>query len=392
MTDTARHNRPDKLGIYVHWPFCLSKCPYCDFNSHVARTPVDTAAYTDALVRELEDFSGRLPGRIVGSVFFGGGTPSLMPPSCVARIIEKIADLWPVAENAELTLEANPTSIEAEKFASLASAGINRVSVGIQALNDADLKRLGRQHSVDEALGAFELASRIFARTSFDLIYARPGQTPDDWAGELEKALSYQTGHMSLYQLTIEKGTAYGRLHEAGKLKMPAEDDAIRLYDITAEMTAGAGLEAYEISNYAAPGQQSRHNLNYWLYGEYAGIGPGAHSRYIDGSRKRIARANERDPARWLAQVQETGHAALETETLKLDDQAREYMLMGLRLKQGVSLVRLEREFNFVPDKPRLDELCRQHLTRLSANGKTLAATAHGTRLLNAVLACLLNG
>jgi oxygen-independent coproporphyrinogen-3 oxidase len=261
------------LGIYVHWPFCKAKCPYCDFNSHVRHEPVDWRAFVSALIRELASFRSLTSARQVASLFFGGGTPSLMPPAAVADVIDAVSSLWEMEETAELTLEANPTSAEAENFRGYRSAGINRLSVGMQALNDADLKLLGRQHSAAEALAAFELAAGIFPRVSFDLIYARPGQTVADWREELTRALRVQQGHMSLYQLTIEPGTRFHDLHRKGSLIVPDEESAAALFDVTQELTALVGLHAYEVSNHAWPGHESRHNLIYWRYGDYLEIG-----------------------------------------------------------------------------------------------------------------------
>ena len=357
----------------------------------MASGPVETQAFTDALLCELDRFASRLPGRTVSSIFFGGGTPSLMPPASVAAIIDRVNTLWPLASDCELTLEANPTSVEAKNFAQLATAGINRVSIGIQALNDKDLKRLGRQHTVKEALEAFETATGIFARTSFDLIYARPGQQPEDWHDELSKALGYQNGHMSLYQLTIEPGTAFYRLHQAGKLHMPADEIALQLFDMTCELTENAGLMRYEISNHARPGEQSRHNLLYWRYGEYAGIGPGAHSRTINRSGQRLAQVNVADPAGWLKQAGTRRGAAIGIEVLSKSKQALEYMMMGLRLSEGISLRRLREEFDYIPCQNRLDELTARQLVTVDESQGTMAVTPSGTRLLDAVLSYLLN-
>src|SRR6185295_8010863 len=274
--------------VYVHWPFCRAKCPYCDFNSHVRQAGVDALDFADALARELVSFAGLAPRRTVRSVFFGGGTPSLMPPAATARVLEALARIWDLASDAEITLEANPTSAEAANFHGYRAAGVNRLSVGVQALDDEDLARLGRQHSVAEALSAFRLAARVFPRVSFDLIYARPGQTEPAWRRELGRALDEQQGHMSLYQLTIEPGTPYHELHRRGALAVPGEDVAAALFDITQELTSARGLVAYEVSNHALPGHECRHNLVYWRYGDYIGIGPGAHSRLrLDDGRRR---------------------------------------------------------------------------------------------------------
>ncbi|MEM7567515.1 MAG: radical SAM family heme chaperone HemW, partial [Pseudomonadota bacterium] len=271
------------FGIYVHWPFCAAKCPYCDFNSHVRHGGVDQAAFAAALVAELRHMAGRTPGRTVTSVFFGGGTPSLMEAGTVETVLGAIHDLWTVSPEAEITLEANPTSAEAERFRGYRSAGVNRLSLGVQSLNDVDLKFLGRLHSAAEALAAIEMARATFPRLSFDLIYARPGQTVRAWSEELNAAIGYAADHLSLYQLTIEPETPFHALQRAGRLRVPQSDEARALYDVTQEITTRAGLPAYEISNHAVPGAESRHNLVYWRYGEYVGVGPGAHGRLIEG-------------------------------------------------------------------------------------------------------------
>jgi oxygen-independent coproporphyrinogen-3 oxidase len=370
------------FGIYVHWPFCKAKCPYCDFNSHVRHEPVDALSFADALGRELAWFGARTQGRQVDSIFFGGGTPSLMPPEAVASVLDRIADLWTIADDAEVTLEANPTSVEAKNFAGYRAAGVNRVSVGVQALSDQDLKALGRQHSVDEALLAFRLAAKTFPRVSFDLIYARPGQSVAQWRDELARALSEQQGHMSLYQLTIEEGTRYADLHRAGKLIVPDEDVAAELYDVTQELTAEAGLHAYEVSNHAAPGHESRHNLIYWRYGDYAGVGPGAHSRINDG-RHRLALATERHPETWRAHVMARSHGVIEETRIETTDQAAEYLLMGLRIAEGIDLARYEALSGRPPSH--LAELTKMGL--VSVHGDRLVATHAGRRVLNAVIA-----
>ena len=373
------------FGIYVHWPFCKAKCPYCDFNSHVRHQKVDTADFTSALVRELEWFSRETPNRKVSSIFFGGGTPSLMPPQSVAQIIDRIAELWPVCDSVEITLEANPTSAEAANFKGYRSAGVNRVSVGIQALNEADLKYLGRQHSVQEGLAAFDLAASIFPRTSFDLIYARPGQTPDDWRCELAEALKRQAGHMSLYQLTIEPETAFFKLHEQGHLVIPHEDHAADMYEITQELTQTAALPAYEVSNHAISGHECRHNMLYWSYGEYAGIGPGAHSRLINPDRSRRALSMEKHPETWLMQVKQQSHAIVEDAVVAGQDAAHECLLMGLRTLQGVDLDRLQRMSNRPANWSQLDDLINQGMIVMSGN-KTIVATPAGRQVLNSVI------
>ncbi|MGE0008122.1 MAG: radical SAM family heme chaperone HemW [Parvibaculaceae bacterium] len=372
------------FGIYVHWPFCKAKCPYCDFNSHVRHEPVDAMAFAGALARELAWFGTRTAGRKVDSVFFGGGTPSLMPPEAVGHVLDRIARLWTVAADAEVTLEANPTSVEARNFAGYRAAGVNRVSVGVQALADADLKALGRRHSAAEALSAFRLAARTFPRVSFDLIYARPGQSVAQWRDELARALAEQQGHMSLYQLTIEEGTRYADLHRAGKLAVPGEEVAAELYDVTQELTAKAGLQAYEVSNHALPGHESRHNLVYWRYGDYVGAGPGAHSRLTSGGR-RLALATERHPETWRAEVLARGHGVTEETVIGTSDQAAEYLLMGLRIAEGIDLTRYEALSGRPP--AHLPELTEMGL--VSLRGGRLMATHAGRRVLNAVISQL---
>ncbi len=306
------------FGVYVHWPFCKAKCPYCDFNSHVRRDAVDAMGFAEALASELTSLHAMAPGRKVTSVFFGGGTPSLMPPPAVAGVLEAVHRLWGLPGEAEITLEANPTSVEARNFRGYRAAGVNRLSVGVQALDDQDLVSLGRQHTAPEAIAAFRLAAGIFPRVSFDLIYARPGQTTAQWASELSRALAEQRGHMSLYQLTIEEGTRYFDLWRAGSLRLPDEQLAIDLFDITQELTSRAGLDAYEVSNHAAPGHESRHNLLYWRYGEYAGAGPGAHSRIVLDTGARMALSGERHPETWRDLVARQGHGRACEEPLSL--------------------------------------------------------------------------
>jgi putative oxygen-independent coproporphyrinogen III oxidase len=330
------------FGVYVHWPFCLAKCPYCDFNSHVRHAGVDQARFVAAFRSEIASMGRLAPGRTVSSIFFGGGTPSLMEPATVAAILDAIGGTWTVAPGAEVTLEANPTSVEAERFKGYRSAGVNRVSLGVQAMNDADLKRLGRMHTVDEAMAAVAIAARHFERFSFDLIYSRPDQQPAAWRAELDAALDRAAEHLSLYQLTIEPDTVYERLVAAGKLVPMPDDDARILFDITREVCGKRGLPAYEISNHARPGAESRHNLVYWRYGEYAGVGPGAHSRLIDGAGGRRAIAAERHPETWLAAVETRGYGIVEDEVLSAEEQGDEYLLMALRLQEGIDLARFE--------------------------------------------------
>ena len=374
----------DAFGIYVHWPFCKAKCPYCDFNSHVRHEGVDALSFAKALGTELAWFAARTPGRTVSSIFFGGGTPSLMPPEAVGHVLDTIASLWSVSPDVEITLEANPTSIEAENFRGYRAAGVNRVSVGVQALNDEDLKALGRQHSSEEAIAAFRLAAKIFPRVSFDMIYARPNQTPEQWRAELTRALAEQQGHMSLYQLTIEPGTAYFDLYERGRLVTPTDDRAADLYDLTQDLTEKAGLPTYEISNHAQPGQESRHNLLYWRYGEYAGVGPGAHSRLADGENRR-ALIVERHPETWRELVRTQGHGIVSDVVVPPVDQASEYLLMGMRIAEGIDMDRYAALAGREIDCSKLAGMKSMGL--IKRNGQQLMATADGRKLLNAVIA-----
>src|SRR3954469_24397344 len=320
----------DAFGVYVHWPFCAAKCPYCDFNSHV-RTAVDEDGWVDGILSELDWVAENQTVRpVVETIFFGGGTPSLMSGNSVGRILQKIAALWPMANDPEITLEANPASADAARFADYRAAGINRVSLGVQALNDADLKKLGRLHDVAEAKAALKLAMANFSRVSLDLIYARPDQTDAEWRKELQQALSFGTDHLSLYQLTIEPETPYALLHRKGALKIPDDDLAAGLYETTQELTEAVGLPAYEISNHARPGAESRHNLIYWRYGDYAGVGPGAHGRLSLGG-GRTATATIRQPERWQDAVQKDGRAFADFLEVPDGDAAREHLLMNLR-------------------------------------------------------------
>jgi len=323
------------LALYIHWPFCVSKCPYCDFNSHV-REGVDQEAWRAALLADLAHEAALLPGRTLGSIFFGGGTPSLMPPATVAALIEAAARHWRLADDIEITLEANPSSVEAARFADLAAAGINRISLGLQSLDDAALRFLGRAHDAGEGLAALATAQRRFARVSIDLIYALPGQGAAAWQAELDRAIGFGTGHLSLYQLTIEPGTRFATLVREGRL-VPADPDlAADLFELTRARTAAAGLPAYEISNHARPGEESRHNLTYWRYGDYAGIGPGAHGR-----RAGLATLRHRKPENWLSAVRSDGQGIAGEEPLDAATRARETILMGLRLREGLDLDRV---------------------------------------------------
>ena len=374
------------FGVYVHWPFCAAKCPYCDFNSHV-RAAVPEAEWVDGILRELEWVAANSPRPVVETIFFGGGTPSLMSGAVAGRILQKIAALWPMANDAEITLEANPASADAARFADYRAAGINRVSLGMQALNDADLKVLGRLHDKAEAVAALKLAQVHFDRVSLDLIYARPGQSDAGWRAELKEALRFGTDHLSLYQLTIEPQTPYALLHQQGKLVIPDDDIAAGLFDTTRELTAAAGLPAYEISNHARPGSESRHNLTYWRYGDYVGIGPGAHGRLMTGGAK-IATATERKPEGWLSLVEAEGHGMVDQELLEREAQADELLLMGLRLKEGIDLVRWQALSGREPDPDREQFLIEHGFIERLGNSR-LRCTPAGMLILDAVVADL---
>jgi len=372
------------FGIYVHWPYCAAKCPYCDFNSHVRET-FSEVRWSDAILRELEFAAGLRARRpTVESVFFGGGTPSLMSGRAVARVLDGIAKLWSVDANVEITLEANPNSVEQARFRDYRAAGVNRVSVGVQALDEAALKALGRLHGAEEARGAIRLAQAVFPRSSFDLIYARPGQTPEAWRRELREALCFGTEHLSLYQLTIEPGTAYATLARQGRLAIPGEDAAAELYELTEDICAASGLESYEVSNYAKPGAASRHNLIYWRYGDYVGVGPGAHGRLtVDG--RRIATETERLPEKWLAAVEQKGGSLAQNDISS--DAPREHLLMGLRLSEGIDLAAYRLRWNVAPSLSRVDELSEEGL--VSVDSGRLRTTTRGRLVLNAVISQL---
>lgn len=384
-TPPEHPTRDAGFGIYLHWPFCAAKCPYCDFNSHVRHAGVDQPRFLAAFRQEIAHAAALAPGRTVTSIFLGGGTPSLMAPDTVAGLLDAVAEAWSVAPDAEVTLEANPTSVEATRFHGYRAAGVNRVSLGVQALDDGDLKRLGRLHSVAEALDAVRTASAHFERFSFDLIYARPEQTPEAWAAELRRAIDYAAEHLSLYQLTIEPGTPFFGLAQAGRLVPPDDDVSRALYDVTQEICGRAGLPAYEISNHARPGAQSRHNLLYWRYGEYAGIGPGAHGRLVL-PQGRIGTLTEKAPEDWLARVERDGHGIVETETLSAEDQGDEFLMMGLRLTEGIDPARYATLKGRPLHAGRLDALVRDGLVARRADGR-IAATARGAPVLNAVVA-----
>ena len=375
------------FGLYIHWPFCASKCPYCDFNSHVA-AKIDQKRWLGAYLAEIDRIGAETRGRVLNTVFFGGGTPSLMDPEIVSDVLDRVRETWVMANDLEVTLEANPGSVESGRFRGYAEAGVNRLSMGVQALNDTDLRRLGRMHSVAEARAAFDIARLAIGRVSFDLIYARQDQTLAEWRLELREALSMAVDHFSLYQLTVEEGTVFGARHAAGKLKgLPEDDDAADMYMATQDICAAAGLPAYEVSNHARPGQESRHNLIYWRYGDYAGIGPGAHGRLtIAGAR--WATEAPRAPASWLDLVESGQPGELPREALRARDQGSELLLMGLRLGEGVDTARYASVSGATLPEAALDRL--QELGLVDVLGTRLRATTAGRPILNAILRDLL--
>ena len=379
--------RDPGFGVYVHWPFCAAKCPYCDFNSHVRHQPVDQERFAQAFATELATMREKTGPREVTSIFLGGGTPSLMKPETVGAVLDAVAKNWTVPDGIEVTLEANPSSVEAERFLGYRTAGVNRVSLGVQALNDRDLRFLGRLHNVEEALVAIELARKTFPRLSFDLIYARPGQTPEAWEAELEGAIGHAADHLSLYQLTIEEGTRFHSLHAAGKFEIPDSDAAADLYAITQEVTAARGLPAYEISNHAKPGAESRHNLTYWRYGEYVGVGPGAHGRFVENGRRVVTMA-EKMPETWANLVEARGHGITGGEVLTRSEEADEFLLMGLRLAEGIDLARYEALSGKGFSPARLSVLQEEGLVAAIGNSR-LRATPSGMIVLDAVVADL---
>ena len=371
------------LALYIHWPFCVAKCPYCDFNSHV-RTNIDQDAWREALLADLAHEARLLPDRTLTSIFFGGGTPSLMEPATVAALIEAAREHWPAADDIEITLEANPNSVEAARFADLAAAGVNRVSLGLQSFDDSALAFLGRAHCAHEGLDALDIAQSTFYRVSFDLIYALPGDTEASWSASLDRALALGTGHLSLYQLTIEPGTRFAALHAAGKLEPLDADTAAALYELTADRTAASGLPAYEISNHARPGQESRHNLIYWRYGDYAGIGPGAHGRRLG-----LRTVRHRKPENFLSGLERNGHAIAEEAPLSRREAADEALVMGLRLSEGIDVEMMAERFSVarVVDWRAVDKLATSgHLTR---SGPSIAATPKGRLVLDHVLGAI---
>jgi oxygen-independent coproporphyrinogen-3 oxidase len=378
MLKQVQHD--EALALYVHWPFCVSKCPYCDFNSHV-RASIDHDEWREALLADLAHEASLLPGRRLTSIFFGGGTPSLMEPSTVDAIIDSAADHWSPASDIEITLEANPNSVEAARFADLAQAGVNRVSLGLQSFDDQALRLLGRAHSAREGFAALEAAQKHFRRVSFDLIYALPEETEAGWSATLAQALSLGTKHLSLYQLTIEPGTRFAALHAAGKLQPIDSETAAKLYELTDAMTSAAGMPAYEISNYARRGQQSRHNLTYWRYGDYAGIGPGAHGRRLG-----LRTARHRKPENFLSGLARNGHGIAEEAPLSPVESSDEALVMGLRLAEGVDVGEIARRFGLttIVDWDRVERLVRSgHLNR---DATRIALTSKGRLLLDHIL------
>lgn len=378
--------RQGGFGLYIHWPFCEAKCPYCDFNSHVSRT-IDQRAWRDAYLLELERGVTETQGRVLNAVFFGGGTPSLMDPDIVADIITAIKRLWPTANDLEITLEANPGSVEASRFAAFQQSGVNRISMGIQALNDADLKRLGRIHNTAEALAAFDIARSAFDRVSFDLIYGRQNQTLAEWEIELKQALTLAIDHISLYQLTIEQGTAFGDRYAVGKLRgLPDDDLGADMYAATQQICGEFGMPSYEVSNHARDGAQSRHNLIYWRYGDYLGIGPGAHGRLTQNG-QRLATECFSNPTRWLVAAA-SGATEKPRERLAAGDQASEFLMMGLRLKEGVDLQRYAELAGKPLSSKKISQM--QDIGMVDLSGNRLIVTEPGFMVLNAILAELL--
>ncbi len=370
------------LAVYIHWPFCKSKCPYCDFNSHV-RDSVDQKRWREALLAELDHMAAKIPDRVVASIFFGGGTPSLMPPETAGALIYRVKELWPVADDIEITLEANPTSVETHTFPDFAAAGINRVSLGVQSFDDKELQFLGRGHSAKEAKKAIDLARKTFARYSFDLIYARPNQTVADWEKELAEALPFAGTHLSLYQLTIEENTAFHHAYAKGKFVMPDEELSEALYRRTEELMAAYGLPAYEVSNYAKPGHESRHNIAYWNYQDYVGVGPGAHGRLLL-NRSRIATQTIKSPERWLESVENKQHGVEVWESIPSSDEIEERLMMGLRLVHGIDAAALNGTIN----QKKRELFIREGL--LEDRQDRLQATLKGRLVLNRLTAELL--
>ncbi|XCE17606.1 radical SAM family heme chaperone HemW [Candidatus Liberibacter asiaticus] len=377
----------NSLGVYVHWPFCVKKCPYCDFNSHVRRYRVGQENFIQSFLTEMQWMRQLTGPRSISSIFFGGGTPSLIEPQNIALILDGIAKNWTVSSNVEITIEANPSSVEVNNFQGYRKAGVNRISLGVQSLEEQSLRFLGRNHNASEAIAAIHLARNIFPRMSFDLIYALPKQTMTQWEMELQRALSYAVDHLSLYQLTIEKGTLFYKMHKDGDLVLPSENVAVDLYNLTQSITSAHGLHAYEISNHSFLGAESLHNLNYWRYGDYIGIGPGAHSRVKVGSH-RVAISIEKHPESWLKMVRKNGHAVVEKEFLSSEQQADEFLMMGLRLREGISV----KDWEMLAGR-NLDIECERNLQRQGfierVQFSRLRCTQRGMTMLDSVIANL---
>lgn len=377
------------FGLYIHWPFCQSKCPYCDFNSHVSAN-IDQDRWRRAYLSEIGRVAALTPDRVLNSIFFGGGTPSLMEPDLVADIIQSATSYWTPANDIEITLEANPSSVEAGRFRGYRDGGVNRISMGIQALNDEDLRKLGRLHSVAEAKAAFQIARGVFDRVSFDLIYARQDQSLSDWRDELSQALAMSVDHLSLYQLTIEAGTAFGDRYKHGKLRgLPDDDQSADMFDLTQETCDVHGFPGYEISNHARPGSESRHNLIYWRYGDYAGIGPGAHGRLTLSGQRHSTEAYHQ-PGAWLNAVETHGDGSVSVERLSIADQTTEFLLMGMRLSEGIDQTRFEHISGSPLHPAAIERLV--DLGLLGVEGRLVRATPKGRPILNALLRELLGG
>jgi putative oxygen-independent coproporphyrinogen III oxidase len=372
------------IGIYVHWPYCLSKCPYCDFNSHVSKEKIDQLNYLSLIKKELDSYSEIIENKTISSVFFGGGTPSLMEPKIIDNLLDHISKKYKTDQALEITLEANPTSVEQNKFIAYSSAGINRVSIGVQSLNNVDLKRLGRNHTAKEAIKAIDIAFKSFNSVSIDLIYCRPGQKEEDWERELHKALSLSTQHLSLYQLTIEPNTRYEILFKAGKLKLPDENTSAKLYQMTEDICEKFNLNKYEISNFAKNGHQCLHNLNYWHSGEWIGIGPGAHSRIIKNM-KRTSIINEYDPKKWSDLIIKNGNSAIEEEILTNEQNSDEYLLMSLRTTQGMKI----KKYNSLGgklDKVKVDQFINDGFLEKNNYGENINITRKGSMLSDMII------
>ncbi len=372
----------ESFALYIHWPFCVSKCPYCDFNSHV-RASIDQDEWREALLADLAHEAGLLPNRTLTSIFFGGGTPSLMEPATVAALISAAREHWPASDDLEITLEANPNSVEAARFADLAAAGVNRLSLGLQSFDDEALRFLGRAHTANEGQAALDIAQRHFGRVSFDLIYALPGDTEPGWSQTLERALSLGTTHLSLYQLTIEPGTRFASMVARRDFEPLDAETAAALYELTETATSAGGLPAYEISNHAAPGAESRHNLTYWRYGDYAGVGPGAHGRRLG-----MRTVRHKKPENFLSGLRRNGHAICEEEALTPREAADEALVMGLRLRDGIDVAALEQRFGVTPvNRRQVDRLLESG--HLSVSGTRIATTRSGRLVLDTILAAI---